>query len=279
MKDGASARSSHLRAIAPFVSSWRNRHLIVKLVTRDLASRYRGSFGGVAWALAQPLAMLAVYSFVFSVVLRTRWPVDPASANTNFTVILFSGLIVYGLFADCILRAPGLIVAHTSFVKKVVFPLEILPVMVMGSGLFLTSINLVMLFVAMVLTGQTFHWTVLLIPFVLLPLALMTLGISWLLAALGVFLRDIGQVIGLVVTAMMFLAPILYPLTAVPEAYRPLFLLNPLTFPVEQARKVLIFGQMPDWSGLVIYTALGWLFAVLGFAFFQRIRKGFADVL
>ncbi|MEI5668088.1 ABC transporter permease [Bosea sp. CCNWLW174] len=266
-------------SIEPIASVWRNQQLILKLIIREVAARYRGSLGGVAWSLMQPLAMLGIYTFLFSVIFQSRWAGAENTGGVSFAVILFAGLLVHGLFAEGIGRAPGLIIAHTNFVKKVVFPLEILPVVAMGSALFATAINLAVLIAAMLAAGSPLHWTMVLIPLVLAPLLLLSLGLCWFLSALGVFLRDIGQLIGLVVTAMFFLAPILYPVSAVPAAVRQLLFLNPLTFPVEQARNVLIWGRLPDWSGLCIYFLVSWLVAVLGLAFFQRIRKGFADVL
>jgi lipopolysaccharide transport system permease protein len=265
--------------LAPVASAWQNRQLIRKFVLREIVGRYRGSVGGLSWSLVQPMAMLFVYTFVFSVVFKARWTAENEIDGVSFAVVLFVGLIVQGIFAECITRAPGLIVSHAAFVKKVVFPIEILPVVALGSALFHSAVSFVVLFAAMVISGNPFHWTILLTPLVLAPFILLTLGLSWFLAALGVFLRDIGQMIGLLVTALLFLSPIFYPLSAIPEAYRPIVMLNPLTFPVEQARNVLIWGKMPSWSGLGLYFAISWIVALLGFAWFQKIRKGFADVL
>lgn len=265
--------------LAPFRNAWSHRQLIRRFVAREIVGRYRGSIGGLSWSLVQPMAMLLVYTFVFSVVFRARWTAQNEVAGVSFAVVLFVGLIVQGVFAECIGRAPGLIVSQANFVKKVVFPIEILPVVAMGSALFHSLVSFGVLFLAMLVLGNPFHWTILLIPLVLAPFLLLTLGLSWFLAALGVFLRDISQMIGLLVTALLFLSPVFYPLTAIPDAYRPFLMLNPLTFPVEQARDVLIWGKTPAWGGLAIYSAVSWAVAVLGFAWFQRIRKGFADVL
>lgn len=265
--------------LAPLTNTWKHRQLIRKFVLREIAGRYRGSVGGLSWSLVQPMAMLFVYTFVFSVVFRARWTAQNEVAGVSFAVVLFVGLIVQGLFAECVGRAPGLIVSHATFVKKVVFPIEILPIVAMGSALFHSAVSFVVLFAAMLIAGNPFHWTILLTPLVLAPFVLLTLGLSWFLAGLGVFLRDIGQMIGLVVTALLFLSPVFYPLSAIPEGYRILIQLNPLTFPVEQARDVLIWGKPPSWSGLALYFAVSWAIALLGFAWFQKIRKGFADVL
>lgn len=265
--------------LAPLTNTWKHHQLIRKFVLREIAGRYRGSVGGVSWSLVQPMAMLFVYTFVFSVVFKARWTAQNEVTGVSFAVVLFVGLIVQGLFAECVGRAPGLIVSHATFVKKVVFPIEILPIVAMGSALFHSVVSFVVLFAAMLIAGNPFHWTILLTPLVLAPFVLLTLGLSWFLAGLGVFLRDIGQMIGLVVIALLFLSPVFYPLSAIPEGYRILIQLNPLTFPVEQARDVLIWGKPPSWSGLALYFAVSWAFALLGFAWFQKVRKGFADVL
>jgi lipopolysaccharide transport system permease protein len=164
-------------------------------------------------------------------------------------------------------------------VKKVVFPLEILPVIAMCASLFHTAISIGVLLAAYVLFKGYIHWTAIFIPFVLFPLVLLSLGLAWMLASLGVFLRDVGQTIGLLTTVMIFLAPVFYPLTAVPESFRPLLLLNPLTFIIEQARNSLVWGLLPDWPGLGIYTVVATGVAWAGYAWFQKTRKGFADVL
>lgn len=257
---------------------WRNRSLLHALVQREVVARYRGSFIGILWSLFNPIFMLTVYTFVFSVVFKARWG-GGGESRTEFALVLFAGMIVFNLFAETITRAPTAVVSNTSYVKKVIFPLEILPCVALGSALFHASVSLAVWLVAYGLLFGMPGMTALLLPLVLLPLVLMTLGLAWLLASLGVYLRDVAQVVGIVTTAMMFLSPIFYPLSALPEQYRAVLLLNPLTPAVEQARKVLVWGQWPDFDLLAIYTAVGALVAWLGFAWFQKTRKGFADVL
>lgn len=260
-------------------SLWRNRQMIVQMTRRDVAGRYKGSVMGLAWSFFNPVFMLAVYTFLFSVVFKARWGLGGDESKTQFAVVLFVGMIVHGLFAEVLNRAPGLIIGNANYVKKVVFPLEILPVISMGAALFHSLVSMGVLLIAFVMFNGYVHWTVLLAPLVLLPLVIFTLGLAWMLASLGVFLRDVGQTIGIITTVMMFLSPVFYPITALPEEMRPWIMANPLTFIIEQAREVLIWGRLPNWTGLGIYTAVAAIVAWAGYAWFQKTRKGFADVL
>lgn len=256
-----------------------HRQLIMQMIQREVVGRYKGSVMGLGWSFFNPILMLTVYTFVFSVVFKARWGLDPNESKTQFAVVLFVGMIVHGLFAEVLNRAPSLILSNVNYVKRVVFPLEILPVITMGAALFHTLISLLVLLSAFVIFNGYLHWTVIFIPLVLLPFIILTLGIAWMLASLGVFVRDIGQTIGIVVTVMMFLSPIFYPVTALPEEFRPLLMANPLTFIIEQSREVMIWGHLPDFAGVALYTIESSVFAWLGFSWFQKTRKGFADVL
>lgn len=260
-------------------SLWRNRQLIAQMTKREVVGRYKGSALGLTWSFFNPVFMLAVYTFVFSVVFRARWGVGADESKSQFAVVLFVGMIVHGLFAEVLNRAPGLILSNVNYVKKVVFPLEILPVISLGAALFHSLISLGVLLVAFFIFNGHLHWTVVFAPFVLLPLIILSLGLAWMLASLGVFLRDVAQTIGIVTTVMMFLAPVFYPAKALPEEFRPWLMANPLTFIIEQAREVLIWGRLPDWSGLALYTLAATAVSWAGFVWFQKTRKGFADVL
>lgn len=260
-------------------SLWRNRQLIVQMTRREVAGRYKGSVMGLAWSFFNPVFMLTVYTFVFSVVFKARWGVGGDESKTQFAVVLFVGMIVHSLLAEVLNRAPSLILSNVNYVKKVVFPLEILPVISMGAALFHSLISLGVLLIAFFIFNGYLHWTAVLAPLVLLPLVILTLGFAWMLASLGVFLRDVSQTIGIITTVMMFLAPVFFPITALPEEMRPWIMANPLTFIIEQAREVLIWGRLPNWTGLGIYTAAATVVAWAGYAWFQKTRKGFADVL
>lgn len=258
---------------------WRNRQLVWQMSRREVVGRYRGSVMGLAWSFFNPVFMLAVYTFVFSVVFKARWGIGGEESKTQFAVVLFVGMIVSGLFAEVLNRAPGLILGNVNYVKKVVFPLEILPVVSMGAALFHSLVSLLVLLIAFAIFNGYLHWTAIFAPLVLLPLVVLTVGLAWILASLGAFLRDVGQTIGIVTMVMMFLAPVFYPVTAVPEKFRPWLMANPLTFIIEQAREVLIWGHLPNWIGLGIYTLIAAAVAWAGYAWFQKTRKGFADVL
>jgi lipopolysaccharide transport system permease protein len=263
--------------LAMLRSIWQNRKLLVQLVHREVVSRYRGSVIGLAWSFFNPLLMLLVYTFVFSVVFKARWGVA-TEGKASFAIFLFAGLLVHGVFAECIMRAPSLIIANTNYVKRVVFPLEILPAVAMGSAIFHALVGLLVLFVAQ---GFSFglQTTAVLFPLILVPLIFATLGVAWVLAAIGVYIRDISYITQIISTVMLFMSPVFYPIEAMPEEYRAWMYINPLTFIIEQSRAVLILGDMPHWSGLGLYTATSMLLAWLGYWCFQRMRGGFADVL
>ena len=260
-------------------SFWNNRNLIWQLTRRQVVGRYRGSVMGLAWSFFNPILMLLVFTFVFSVVFKARWGVGAEESKTDFAIILFVGMIIHGLFAECLNSAPGLVVANPNYVKKVIFPLEILPWVAMGSALFHASISLLVWGVFYLIAFAKIHWTAVFFPVVILPLVLMTMGLAWILTSLGVFVRDIAQVIGILTTVLMFLSPIFYPISALPKEYRPLLQINPLTFMIEESRAVLIWGRMPEWSGWAIYLLVSIAVACAGFWWFQKTRKGFADVL
>jgi len=259
-------------------SFWRNRSLIRALIQREVIGRYRGSFLGLLWSFFNPIFMLVVYTFVFSVIFKARWSTGSES-KTEFALVLFAGLLVFNLFSECIGRAPGLILANVNYVKKVVFPLEILPWVALGSALFHSIVSIVVWLVAYTILFGVPHYTVLYLPIVFIPLILLIMGLSWALSALGVYLRDVSQFIGIILTTLMFLSPIFYPISALPEKYHPFLLLNPLTTALSQVRDVLFWGNPPDFQVYAIYLIVTSCVAWLGFVWFQRTRKGFADVL
>lgn len=265
---------------ASIISSfWKNFSLVKVLVKREVIGRYRGSFMGILWSFFNPLFMLAVYTFVFGVIFKSKWNTE-SSSQTEFALVLFAGLIVFNLFAESINRAPMLILSNVNYVKKVVFPLEILPIVSLGSALFHSSVSWVVWLSAYCIFFGIPHATVMLLPIVVLPLIFFILGISWWLASLGVYLRDVSQFVGIIVTVLMFLSPIFYPASALPEgAFRSILSLNPLTNVVEQVREVMFWGKLPDISRTLFTLTVSIAVAVLGFVWFQKTRKGFADVI
>jgi lipopolysaccharide transport system permease protein len=263
---------------APYRALVRHFALIVQVARRDIVGRYRGSFIGLFWSFFNPLLMLLIYTFVFGVIFKSRWT-DQVGGHFQFAIILFSGLNINSMFAECANRAPMLIVENTNFVKKVVFPLEILSWSTLGSALFHLLVSTVVLLIISLFANATVPWTIILFPIVVMCFMPFVAGTIWLLASLGVFLRDLKQAIGIITTALMFLAPIMYPRELIPEPYRVWMNLNPLTVIVEASQNVLVWGRPPAWSHLGLYALASCLFAWLAFAWFERTRKGFADVL
>jgi lipopolysaccharide transport system permease protein len=272
--------SPHATSLRHLVASLvRNWPLIVQLARRDILGRYRGSALGVFWSFINPVLMLAVYTLVFSVVFRNRWPGSSSDRPLEFAIVLFAGLIVFGVFGECMQRAPGLIVSQPNFVKKVVFPLEIMPAVVLVAALFHAAISFLVLLVLIGVSHGALEWTAVLEPLILFPLACLCMGLAWFFAALGVYVRDIGQVISVALSALMFLSPLFFPSSALPAALRWMTLVNPLAFPIESSRDLLVFGRMPDFGHLAAYTATCLVVLWGGFAWFQKSRNGFADVI
>ena len=260
-------------------SFFRHRELLWDLVKRDFIGRYKGSILGIVWSLFNPLMMLAIYTLVFSVAFKARWGGEGEESKVTFAIVLFSGMIVHSFFADCLNRAPGLITSYPNYVKKVVFPLEILPWMALFSALLHFLVSFSVLLVFCLLAGVTVHAGTLLIPIALIPLILMILGLSWLFASLGVYLRDLSQVIGMVTTVALFLAPIFYPIESLPETYRALLAWNPITIPVMQLRNLLLWDKPFQWGEWAISLVIGVSVCQIGYWWFQKSRRGFADVL
>jgi lipopolysaccharide transport system permease protein len=253
-------------------------NLLRQLTKREIVGRYRGSLLGMLWAFLHPLIMLAVYTMVFRGAFGMRWERGGESA-LDFGLLVFSGLIIHALFAECVHRAPHLVVNHSNYVKKIVFPLEILAWSSLGAALFHATISALVLMLFYGLLHQSLHWTMLVIPLLFLPLALVTIGISWFLSSAGVFLRDLGHASGPMTTVLLFLSPVFYPASAFPEAYRFLLYANPLTFLITQAQDVLIWGKAPSWFGIGLYCVSSYLIAWIGLLWFQKTRKAFGDVL
>jgi len=260
-------------------SPWRHRALMRQMTRREVVGRYRGSLLGLLWSFITPVLMLAVYTFVFSVVFRAKWGEHGSGDKLEFALVLFAGLIVFTLFSECLTRAPTLITSNVNYVKKVIFPLGILPWVSLGSALFHALVSVAVLLIALPFAGFAWQATMLWLPLLLLPYLLLILGLSWFLASLGVFVRDVAPLVTMAMTVLMFLSPIFYPASALPEEMRAWLFLNPVTFVIEQAREVLIWGRAPDFSGLALYALVALIIAWLGYFWFEKTRKGFADVL
>lgn len=264
--------------LSPYQALTRHFALVVQMAKRDVTGRYRGSFAGLFWSFFNPLLMLVVYTFVFGVIFRSRWN-EQTTSPFQYAMVLFAGLNISSFFSECANRATTLIIENTSFVKRVVFPLETLTWSTVGSGVFHLCVSTIVLLVISPFFMGQLPWTVIFFPIVVACFLPFVAGIVWLLASLGVYLRDLRQVTGIVTMTLMFLAPILYPRTLIPIPYREWLYLNPLTIIVEASQNVLIWGQPPAWGQLGVYVLASGLFAWLAFAWFEQTRKGFADVV
>lgn len=259
---------------------YKNRKLIWKLAKREIIGRYKGSMMGIFWSFLTPLIMLAVYTFFFSVIYQSRsGNLGAAPSKFSFALTLFAGLIPFSLFSECTNRAPQLIISNVNYVKKVIFPLEILPWVNLGSALFHALISVVILLICFVAINHTLHWTFIFLPIVNLPLIFLTVGISWFLASLTVFIRDIVHTINLITMALLFLSPVFYSLSSIPEKYRNIIMLNPLTSIIEQNRAILIEGNLPDFPSLGISLIISIAIAWFGYYWFEKTRSAFADVV
>jgi lipopolysaccharide transport system permease protein len=275
-RDGVELSAHSIQPIRVLSTAWRHRELIGHLVKREVLSRYRGSFFGIFWSFLRPLIMLAVYTVVLGYFLQRKW--EGTTNSFEYSLILFSGLILFDFFAECISRAPTLVLANPNYVKKIVFPLEILPWVIVIAGLFHMALSLVAWGIFNLLVHHSIHWTIVFLPLLICPLALMVLGICWFLCAAGVYFRDVGQIVAPFLQAMMFLSPLFYSINGFPLWVQKLLMVNPLTYVVEQARSVMVAGKMPGY-GIGLYWLASFVVAWLGFAWFQHTRDGFADVL
>ncbi|WP_312582607.1 ABC transporter permease [Atlantibacter hermannii] len=270
---------SHPATPKEFLKSfWINKTLIITLIKRDVVGRYQNSLFGLLWSFFNPIFMLAVYTFIFSEVFKARW-LGGTNSKAEFALILFAGLIVFNIFAECFNRAPGIVLQNANYVKKVIFPLEILAWVNVGAALFHATICVFVWVIFYFFAIGTPHITILLFPIVLFPLVMLVMGLSWLFAALGAYLRDIAQLAVILTTVMMFMSPIFYPIEALPLSYQKYLVLNPLSLAISEMREVLYWGTVPSLTEYCLYLAMCVSCALLGFAFFQKCRKGFADVL
>ena len=264
--------------LAPFSALRAHRSLTYQLAKRDVLGRYRGASFGLLWALMSPFFMLMVYTFAFGTVLKSRWP-QIETRSAHYSIILFVGILIHGFFAECLTRAPGLVISNSNYVKRVIFPLEVLPWPMALSALFHTGMNVAVFIILQLILDGNMAWTIVFLPIVIFPLFVMMLGISWFMAAVGVYFRDISQITSVLATAMFFLSSAIIPTEAIPQSYRWIFFINPITFIINQARNVMLWQELPDWLGLGIYFVVAIVVAHLGYMFFEKTKRGFADVL
>lgn len=255
----------------------KNRYLIWQIMKRDIQNKYKGTFFGVIWTFLVPLFLISVYTFVFSVVFKVKWGIEVTN-DLDFAFVLFAGVNLYNMFAENLTRSPNIVLNNPNYVKKVVFPLEILAITIVGSSLFNMFIGYFVLIVIFTIISG-FSITMLLLPIIVVPMLFFSLGIAWLFSSLGVFIRDISNLTQILVILFMFMSPVFYPLSAIPEKFRFLYYLNPLTYGVTQVRQVLLWSEVPDIKVYIIYLVVCFIFMELSYLWFIKTKKGFADVL
>jgi lipopolysaccharide transport system permease protein len=271
-----------LNPLAMWANLWSKRSLIWQFAARDVAARNRGSALGIFWTLLHPLIMLGVYTFVFAIVWEAKWVGAPDEKTSTFALAMFCGLVMFEVFSASVNNAPGVIVNNPNFVKKVIFPLEVLPVASLLASLLLMCISLMVLLTANLLLRGTLSPALWALPLVILPILLWAAGCSFFVASLGVFLRDMRTIVPVVVQIFFFMTPILYPaarMSKAPAWVQTVLSMNPLAGVFESARQVALFGGSPDWRALAIALASGLVVMQLGYAFFMKSKRGFADVL
>lgn len=256
----------------------KNKYLLLELIKRDISVRYRGSLMGLVWAVINPLLMLAVYTFFFSVVFKARWGTGGGS-RSDFALLLFCGLLIFNFLGETLNRSSTLVLSNSNYVKKVVFPLDILPYVVVGSALFHAIIGFGVWFCFFIIVKGQFLFSSLLLPFVLLPIGLFALGFSWLLSSTGVYVRDISQFVAIVTAVLPFTSPVFFPISALPPEIQPWIYVNPLTVAIEQARAILFYGHVPNILQYLVYLAVAIVFATVCHTWFKKTRPGFADVV
>jgi lipopolysaccharide transport system permease protein len=254
-----------------------HRDLLRSLVRREIEVKYRGSFLGKLWILFLPLLMLGVYTFVFGTIYGSRW--GGSSDVSDFVPMLYCGLIVHAIFAETVGKSSSLIVNNPNYVKKVIFPLELLPLGTLSAALFNAGFSFLLLLVLNLILKGELNWTLIATPLVILPLVLYAIGIAWLISALGVFFRDIEQIIGVLMSMLLFLSPVFYSVHSAPQLAQAFLKFNPLTYPIEEVRNVVLLGQLPHWQPWLLQMLIGFLVAWFGLWVFERVRPAFADVV
>lgn len=272
-----SAQTARRAVWRPLWQLPRRIDLIVSLTKRELVSRYRGSVLGLLWALLTPVVMIAIFTIIFSGIFKAKFGVD--SSQWDYALYLFCGLLPWNAFQESLQLSSGTIVAHANLVKRVVFPLETLPVSLTLAAVVNQLFGTLVLLVAVAILRREFHATIVFLPVILIPQLIATLGLAWFVASVGVFIRDIVQGLALVLMAWMYLTPIIYPESLVPAAYRTAINLNPFTPFVRNYRRILLEGATPDWAGLAYFSAFAIVAFLFGYWWFARSRKNFADVI
>lgn len=255
------------------------RDMIRQFAWREVVGRYKGTYLGLLWSLLNPLLTLAVYTVVFGVILKAKFVPAAEAGTEQFALALFCGIIIYNVFSVCASKAPSAIYENPSLVKKVVFPLEILPVAMLAASIVNAGFGLAILIPALLILSPNVSSTIYMFPLVLLPLCALSLGVAWFLASIGVFIRDVGQAIVILLQLLFFVSPVLYPLSAAPGVFQTLLRLNPLTTILEDARRTLMWGQPIEWGWWLAVTIVSLVLMQLGYVWFMKSKRVFADII
>ena len=246
---------------------------------RDLRARYKGNFLGPLWALLTPLVFLFIYTFVFTRIFDMNWKMAANDSGVigGFPAWLFVGLLTHGMFADALIRSPSLFFEHSQFIKKVVFPFGVLPVMISVTALVNFTIGFAVLSIFMFVSNGSLSWVITLSPVIFFPLFLYAVGLSFLVSSASVLIRDIAQVMGMGITALLFLSPVFYPASAIPSSVKAVAFCNPLTFAITSLRGLLFEGVFPDFWSVLIYWVFAIVVLIVGWWFFISVKHTFAD--
>jgi len=261
------------------IQPWRHRHVVTSLAARELSARFRGSVFGSLWAVLQPMATVAIFYYVLVVVFRTRWSPESTS-DGDFIVGMFIGLLTFNILAETVGRSSGIITANVNYVKKIVFPITILPIVQMTFSAVNWAIGMGVLLVFGFIWGiVTPTWSWLAIPVCLIPVIFWSLGLGWLTAALNVYFRDTGVIVPLLLQAAMFLSPVFYNFDRIPPKAQNVLIWSPLTVPITETRRMVMQGIAFDPWQLIVPSVTGLIVMALGYLFFRKVKPGFADVL
>jgi lipopolysaccharide transport system permease protein len=250
-----------------------HRRLLAQLSKTSLSSNHRGSLLGRAWVVLDPLIMLAVYGFVFGMIFASR------GGRSDFVLGLYGGMLAYQIFSAAAVASASVVPASRNYVKQLVFPVEILPASTVGGVIIPSLIGFALLLIALLIVKQAIPWTAVLLPIIVLPVVLIALGSAWLFGALGVYVPDVRRIVALVAQVGFFITPIIWPIEQFPKDWAWVVHLNPLTAVVEGVRAVTLKGIQPDWSALGWSALFGLVLCQVGYAFFMKTKRGFADVL
>ena len=255
----------------------KNRDLAYHMTKREILLKYKGSKLGIMWSIINPIIMMSVYTLIFSQIFQTRWAGASQINTTDFAINLYTGLIVFNIYADTITRAPSLITSNPNFVKKIIFPLEVLSVATVGSAVATGITSILVLLGVILITTKQLAVTIILLPILWAPLILNCLSLAWILSTLGVFIKDLTQVTNSIVSVTMFLSPIFYPSEALPDKLRWLSQLNPLAYYIEKSRNIIIEGKNINPVQIAVFFVTSLIIAEITFRFTKKLERGIGD--